>query len=77
MNQGVKTIIYPVTDIARAKTLFTSLLGVAPAQDQPYYVGFRVGDQDVGPDPMVPASACLRRAQDTCTLGRSRANSST
>ena len=27
------------------------LLSVAPAQDEAYYVGFRVGDLDVGLDP--------------------------
>ena len=51
MNQGARTIIYPVKDIARAKELFHSLLGVEPYADQPYYVGFRVGDQEIGLDP--------------------------
>ena len=40
MNQGVKTIIYPVKDMARAKTLFLTLLGVEPYSDQPHYTGF-------------------------------------
>ena len=48
MNQGVKTIIYPVKDMARAKAQFSALLGVEPYADQPYYVGFKVGDQDIG-----------------------------
>ena len=51
MTQGLKTIIYPVKDIARAKTLFSKLLGVEPYVNEPYYVGFRVGDQEVGLDP--------------------------
>ena len=51
MNQGIKTVIYPVKDIAAAKTLFSKLLGVEPYADQPYYVGFRVGDQEIGLDP--------------------------
>ncbi|HET8579525.1 MAG TPA: VOC family protein, partial [Nitrospiraceae bacterium] len=51
MSQGVSTIIYPVKDMARAKTLFRKLLGVEPYADQPYYVGFRVGDQEIGLDP--------------------------
>jgi predicted enzyme related to lactoylglutathione lyase len=51
MNQGVRTIIYPVKDMARAKTLFRTLLGVEPYADSPYYVGFKVGDQDIGLDP--------------------------
>ena len=51
MAPVISTVIYPVKDLARARTLYAALLGVAPAQDEPYYVGFRVGDQDVGLDP--------------------------
>ena len=51
MNYGVKTIIYPVKDLAKAKALYTKLLGVQPYAEQPYYVGFRVGDQEIGLDP--------------------------
>ena len=51
MNQGVRIIIYPVKDMARAKTRFRTLLDVEPYLDQPYYVGFKVGDQDIGLDP--------------------------
>jgi len=51
MNQGIRTVIYPVKDIARAKTLYRTLLGVEPYADQAYYVGFRVGDQEIGLDP--------------------------
>jgi predicted enzyme related to lactoylglutathione lyase len=54
MNQGVRTIIYPVKDMARAKTLFRTLLGVEPYADAPYYVGFKVGDQDIGLVPNSP-----------------------
>ena len=48
MNKGIKTIIYPVKDVTQAKTLFRKLLGVEPYSDQPYYIGFKVGDQDIG-----------------------------
>ena len=48
MNQGIKTILYPVEDITRAKTAFSKFLGLEPYADQPYYVGFKVGDQDIG-----------------------------
>lgn len=51
MNQGVRTFIYPVKDIARAKTLYSKLLGIEPYADEAYYVGFRVGDQEIGLDP--------------------------
>ncbi len=51
MNQGIRTVIYPVKDIAQAKTLYSKLLGIEPYADEPYYVGFRVGDQEIGLDP--------------------------
>ena len=54
MNRGIKTVIYPVKDMARAKTQFRTLLGVEPYADQPYYVGFKVGDQDIGLVPNNP-----------------------
>jgi len=54
MNKGIKTIIYPATDINQAKTLFRKLLGVEPYADQPYYVGFKIGDQDIGLVPNSP-----------------------
>ncbi|MEW2163620.1 VOC family protein [Streptomyces sp. NPDC007084] len=51
MTAGLKTVIYPVKDIAKAKALFTALLGVEPYVDEPYYVGFKDAGQDVGLDP--------------------------
>jgi predicted enzyme related to lactoylglutathione lyase len=51
MTEGVKTIMYPVGDLGKAKTLYGALLGVEPYMDEPYYVGFNVGGQDVGLDP--------------------------
>src|SRR5215217_6547479 len=51
MTPAIRTIIYPVKDLAQAKTLYSTLLGLAPIMDEAYYVGFRVGDQDIGLDP--------------------------
>jgi predicted enzyme related to lactoylglutathione lyase len=51
MTAGLKTIIYPVKDLAAAKSLFGSLLGVEPYADERYYVGFKDAGQDVGLDP--------------------------
>jgi len=51
MNQGIRVFIYPVKHIARAKTLYSRLLGVEPYTDEAYYVGFKVGDQEIGLDP--------------------------
>jgi len=51
MTSGIRTIVFPVKDLARAKTLFGTLVGAAPYADEAYYVGFRVGDQEIGLDP--------------------------
>ena len=51
----MKTVVYPVADLARAKAVYTPLLG-EPHTDAPYYVGYRVGDQEVGLDPNGHAS---------------------
>jgi predicted enzyme related to lactoylglutathione lyase len=48
VNPGARTILYPVTDLAGAKALFSTLLGSEPNADSPYYVGFQVGDQQIG-----------------------------
>ncbi len=51
MNQGIRVVVYPVKDLARAKAFYRELLGVEPYADAPYYVGFKVGDQDISLDP--------------------------
>lgn len=51
MNQGIRLVVYPVKDVARAKILYSKFLGVEPYVDGAYYVGFRVGDQEIGLDP--------------------------
>ena len=51
MTSGVHTIIYPVKDLDRAKSVYAALIDVEPYADEPYYVGFRVGDQEFGLDP--------------------------
>ena len=40
-TQGIKTVLHPVSDLARAKAVYTALLGVPrPPTDGDYYVGF-------------------------------------
>ncbi len=51
MNQGVKTIVYPVTNLAESRALFMVLLGVEPVADSTYYVGWNIDGQDIGLDP--------------------------
>jgi predicted enzyme related to lactoylglutathione lyase len=51
MLAALKTVIYPVTDLARAKGLFRALLGTAPIMDEPYYVQFNADGHEIGLDP--------------------------
>ncbi len=50
-TQGIRQFNYPVQDLAQAKKLYSTLLGVEPYADSPFYVGFRIGDQEIGLDP--------------------------
>ena len=56
MLQGLRTVIYPVSDLARAKEWYSALLGQEPYFDQPFYVGFTVGGFELGLDPNSPVA---------------------
>ena len=47
-TQGIKTVLHPVTDLGKAKAVYTALLGVAPQADESYYVGYDVEGQHIG-----------------------------
>ena len=51
MSHAFNLIVFPVKDIAKGKTVFGKLLGAEPYMENPYYVGFRVGGQEIGLDP--------------------------
>jgi predicted enzyme related to lactoylglutathione lyase len=45
---GLRTAIYPVGDLARAKAWYAAALAIEPYFDQPFYVGFAVGGFELG-----------------------------
>ena len=47
-TQGIKIVLHPVSDLAKAKAVYAALLGIAPQADSSYYVGFDVGGQHIG-----------------------------
>ena len=53
-TQGIKTMLHPVSDVTKAKAVYTALLGIEPAHDAPYYVGYDTAGQHVG---LVPNGA--------------------
>ncbi len=51
MSAVLTTMIYQVGDITSAKKLFTTLLDAEPYADAPYYVGWHVGELEIGLTP--------------------------
>jgi catechol 2,3-dioxygenase-like lactoylglutathione lyase family enzyme len=51
MFLGLRTVVYRVRDLAKAKTWYAEALGIQPYFDQPFYVGFNVGGFELGLDP--------------------------
>ena len=47
----VSLIVYPAKELASTKQIFSKFLGVEPYVDGPYYVGYKVGDMEIGFDP--------------------------
>lgn len=48
MFQGLRTTIYVVDDLDRAKAWYSEALQASPYFDEPYYVGFNVGGFELG-----------------------------
>ena len=48
---GLRTVIYSVNDLDRAKAWYTAVLGQEPYFAEPFYVGFNVGGFELGLDP--------------------------
>ena len=48
MFLGVRTAIYPVNDLAKAKLWYCQALSIEPYFDQVFYVGFSVGGFELG-----------------------------
>src|SRR5437879_13392296 len=51
MVLGLRTVIYHVPDLQRAKDWYSSAFGVQPYFDEPFYVGFNIGGFEPGLDP--------------------------
>ncbi|MES2777146.1 MAG: VOC family protein [Bacteroidota bacterium] len=51
MLLGLRTTIYKVPDLDKAKAWFSDVFGIAPYFDQPFYVGYNVGGYELGLDP--------------------------
>ncbi len=47
-TQGIKTVLHPVSDLEKAKAVYTALLGIEPQADSSYYVGYDAEGQHIG-----------------------------
>lgn len=48
---GLRTVVYHVTDLPRAREFYAAAFGVTPYFDEPFYIGFQVGGFELGLDP--------------------------
>ena len=48
MIRGLRTVIYHVADLPKAKAWYAKVLEQQPYFDQPFYVGFSVGGFELG-----------------------------
>jgi predicted enzyme related to lactoylglutathione lyase len=53
---GLRTVVYQVSDIERAKEWYRAALGKPPYFDEPFYVGFNVGGFELGLHPAAPGA---------------------
>ncbi len=48
---GLRTVVYRVSDIQKAKEWYSKVLNIQPYFDEPFYVGFNVGGYELGLHP--------------------------
>jgi predicted enzyme related to lactoylglutathione lyase len=46
--KGLRTVVYPVQDMARAVEWYSGVVGHAPYFNEPFYAGFNVGGYELG-----------------------------
>jgi predicted enzyme related to lactoylglutathione lyase len=51
MFKKLRTVIYHVTDLQKAKEWYATVTGTQPYFDQPFYVGFDINGCELGLDP--------------------------
>ncbi len=55
MAKNIPLIVFPVKNIDKAKDFYNTFLGTKPYVDSAYYVGYKIGDQELGLDPNTTA----------------------
>jgi predicted enzyme related to lactoylglutathione lyase len=50
-TRGLRTVIYHVSDLPRAREWYSAAFDAIPYFDEPFYVGFTIGGFELGLDP--------------------------
>ncbi|MBF9142677.1 VOC family protein [Hymenobacter properus] len=66
MLQGLRTVVYPVGDLAKATAWYSTALEQAPYFEEPFYVGFNVGGYELG---LIPQNTAAGQAGPTAYWG--------
>ncbi|MFD3592516.1 VOC family protein [Nocardia sp. NPDC058640] len=74
MSPTIASVVIPVSDLAATKAVYTTLYGT-PHTDESYYVGWAVGDVQIGLDPSgdIAAGPVAYTAVDDVDTARSAA----
>lgn len=59
MLLGLRTAVYYVENVSDARDWYSSVLGIKPYFDEPFYVGFNVGGFELGLHPLEGKSITL------------------
>lgn len=51
MSNGLASIVFPVSDLEKSKTVFSALFGQEPHTDTPHYVGYNVNGLEIALNP--------------------------
>ncbi len=51
MTRNIKLLVYPIKDVEKAKAFYGEFLDIEPYIARVYYVGYKVGEMEVGLDP--------------------------
>lgn len=62
MFLGLRTVIYKVADMNKARSWFERVLGISPYFDEPFYIGFSPGGYELG---LVPDMEAIAEGKDS------------
>jgi predicted enzyme related to lactoylglutathione lyase len=78
MPNTIKLIVFPAKDLDKAKSFYRKFLGVEPYVDGVYYVGYKIGDLEIGLDPNGQNIVCYTDVDDmVSSLKESKATGAT